>query len=64
VFISFFSQKRNEPKKKVVAALFSIKVSAVANVVLPENQEAKMKNSIYGFVVLLDRKFITHSRGE
>jgi hypothetical protein len=35
-----FSQKKNEPKRKVVAALFSIKTSAQANVVLPENQEA------------------------
>jgi hypothetical protein len=37
MFISFFSQKRNEPKKKVVAAQFSIKISAVANVMLSEN---------------------------
>jgi hypothetical protein len=40
VFISFFSQKRNEPKKKVVAAQFSIKECAEAGVVLSENQEA------------------------
>jgi hypothetical protein len=35
-----FSQKKNEPKRKVVAALFSFKVSGGAYVVLPENQEA------------------------
>jgi len=37
-----FSQKKNEPKRKVVAALFSFKVSGGAYAVLSENQEATM----------------------